>query len=87
METLSGSNVLIVGEAPGIPELRERLITKGANVQVVSVDVRRRRIGLAPEGSRVEGTRGDYAAYVKQQQREEESGFKPFAAALKKLKK
>jgi hypothetical protein len=37
METLSGSNVLIVGEAPGIPELRERLITKGANVQVVSV--------------------------------------------------
>ena len=37
METISGSNVLIVGEAPGIPELRERLIEKGANVQVVSV--------------------------------------------------
>ncbi len=56
-------------------------------VQVTSVDPRRHRIGLAPEGSRVEGTRGDYAAYVKQQQREDEAGFKPFAAALQKLKK
>jgi ribosomal protein S1 len=60
---------------------------KEVKVQVVSVDPRRHRIGLAPEGSRVEGTRGDYAAYVKQQQREEDAGFKPFAAALQKLKK
>ena len=34
---LPGSNILIVGEAPGTLELRERLITSGANVQVVSV--------------------------------------------------
>ena len=37
MPSLSGSNVLIVGEAPGTLELRERLIDAGANVQVVSV--------------------------------------------------
>ena len=34
---LPGSNILIVGEAPGTLELRERLIASGANVQVVSV--------------------------------------------------
>jgi hypothetical protein len=34
---LSGSNILIVGEAPGTLDLRERLIASGANVQVVSV--------------------------------------------------
>ena len=34
---LSGSNILIVGEAPGTLEVRERLIASGANVQVVSV--------------------------------------------------
>ncbi len=37
MPSLSGSNILIVGDAPGTPELRERLIDSGANVQVVSV--------------------------------------------------
>jgi small subunit ribosomal protein S1 len=60
---------------------------KEVKVQVVGVDPRRRRISLAPEGSRVEGTRGDYAAYLKQQRRDEEAGFKPFAAALQKLKR
>jgi hypothetical protein len=37
MSSLSGSNILIVGEAPGTLELRERLIESGANVHVVSV--------------------------------------------------
>jgi hypothetical protein len=37
MKTLSGSNVLIIGDAPGTPELRAQLIMCGANVQVVSV--------------------------------------------------
>jgi predicted RNA-binding protein with RPS1 domain len=60
---------------------------KQVTVQVVGVDPRRRRISLAPEGSRVEGTRGDYAAYVKQQRKDEAVGFKPFAAALQKLKR
>jgi predicted RNA-binding protein with RPS1 domain len=60
---------------------------KEVRVQVVSVDPRRQRIGLAPEGSLVEGTKSDYNAFLKQQQRDEEVGFKPFAAALQKLKK
>jgi predicted RNA-binding protein with RPS1 domain len=60
---------------------------KEVKVQVVGVDLRRKRISLAPEGSRVEGTRGDYAAYLKQQRKEEAAGFKPFAAALQKLKR
>jgi hypothetical protein len=37
MPNLSSSNILIIGEAPGTLELRERLIASGANVQVVSV--------------------------------------------------
>ena len=37
MSSLSGSNILIVGEAPGKIELRERLINFGANVHVVSI--------------------------------------------------
>ena len=37
MSSLSGLNILIVGEAPGTLELRERLIDSGANVHVVSV--------------------------------------------------
>jgi hypothetical protein len=37
MKTLSGSNVLIIGDMPGIPEPRGQLILCGANVQVVSV--------------------------------------------------
>ena len=60
---------------------------KEVRVQVVQVDPRRRRISLAPEGSRVEGTKSDYAAYVKQQSREAEARFTPFAAALEKLKR
>ena len=60
---------------------------KEVRVQVMQVDPRRRRISLAPEGSRVEGTKSDYAAYVKQQSREAEAKFTPFAAALSKLKR
>jgi hypothetical protein len=37
MSSLTGSNILIVGEAPGTLELREHLIESGANVHVVSV--------------------------------------------------
>ena len=60
---------------------------KEVRVQVVQVDPRRKRISLAPEGSRVEGTKSDYAAYVKQQSRQDEAKFTPFAAALEKLKR
>ena len=43
MANPSGSNVLIVGDAPGVGRLRERLTASGANVAVVTV----------AEGSRV----------------------------------
>jgi ribosomal protein S1 len=60
---------------------------KEVKVQVVGVDPKRRRISLAPEGSRVEGTRGDFQAYVKQQRREPEAtGFNALASALSKIK-
>jgi small subunit ribosomal protein S1 len=61
---------------------------KEVKVQVVGIDPKRRRISLAPEGSRVEGTRGDYQAYLKQQRREPETtGLGTMAAALAKLKR
>jgi hypothetical protein len=37
MTNPSGSNVLIVGDAPGAGRLRDRLVASGANVEVVSV--------------------------------------------------
>ena len=61
---------------------------KEVRVQVVGVDPKRRRISLAPEGSQIEGTRGDYQAYVKSQRKETEAeGFSALAAALSKLKR
>jgi ribosomal protein S1 len=61
---------------------------KTVRVQVVGIDPKRRRISLAPEGSQIEGTRGDYQAYLKQQRRETEaSGFNALASALSKLKR
>jgi len=52
-------------------------------VQVVSVDHRRRRISLAAEGSNLEGSRADYRSYKSSHK---DSGFHPFAAALKNLR-
>ncbi|HXT50076.1 MAG TPA: S1 RNA-binding domain-containing protein [Thermoanaerobaculia bacterium] len=62
---------------------------KEVKVQVVGVDAKRRRISLAPEGSQIEGTRGDYQAYLKQQRRETEAagGFNALASALSKIKR
>ena len=62
---------------------------KQVRVQVMGVDPKRRRISLAPEGSQIEGTRGDYQAYQKQQRREAEAagGLNALAAALSKLKR
>ena len=50
MTNPSGSNVLIVGDAPGAGRIRERLIASGANVSVVSVAqvaARQKRIDTA----------------------------------------
>ncbi len=61
---------------------------KVVRVQVMGVDPKRRRISLAPEGSRVEGTRGDYQTYLKQQRRDSEAtGFNALASALSKLRR
>ncbi len=60
---------------------------KEVRVQVVGVDQKRRRISLAPEGSQIEGTRGDYQNYLKQQRRDSDTGLNALAAALSKLKR
>jgi predicted RNA-binding protein with RPS1 domain len=57
---------------------------KEVKVMVMSVDPRRRRIALAPEGAAVGGSRHDYIDYVKQQERE---GFGSLADAFRKLKR
>ncbi|HET9765412.1 MAG TPA: S1 RNA-binding domain-containing protein [Thermoanaerobaculia bacterium] len=62
---------------------------KEVRVQVVGVDAKRRRISLAPEGSQIEGTRGDYQTYLKQQRREADTagGFNALASALSKIRR
>lgn len=54
-------------------------------VQIMQLDPRRRRISLGLEGSKAEGSKADYRAYVKQQ-RDEGPGLGALAAAFEKLK-
>ena len=63
-----------------------RLYSPGHEMQVViaSVDVKKRRLSLAPPGARLEGTRNDYRNY-KQKQHETGSGLNAMAAAFGKL--
>jgi predicted RNA-binding protein with RPS1 domain len=56
---------------------------KEVKVQVVSVDRRRRRISLGLEGSNLEGSRSDYKAFKSSQK---DTGFHPFAEALKNFR-
>ena len=59
---------------------------KELSVQILRVDPRRRRISLALEGSRTEGSRSDYKDYVKGQKSSDSSeGFNALAAAFEKL--
>jgi ribosomal protein S1 len=58
---------------------------KQIRVQVVTVDARRQRIGLALEGSSVEGSRVDYQSYVRSHKSETEQGFNALADAFRKL--
>jgi small subunit ribosomal protein S1 len=81
----------------GLLPTSEMQVPRGANpnrvfapgqkvgVQVVGVDPRRKRISLAREGSKVEGSRSDYQSYLKQQ-KAQASGMGALAAALSKLK-
>lgn len=54
-------------------------------VQVVSIDSRRRRISLAPKGARLGGSKSDFEAYKKVAQEEEDGGFNALEAAFRKL--
>ena len=58
---------------------------KEVRVQVVGIDPKRRRISLAPEGSQIEGTRGDYQSFLKAQRSDSDTGLGAMAAALSKL--
>ncbi len=59
---------------------------KDVQVQIVSVDSRRQRISLTLEGSTLEGSRGDYQAFVRDQhQAEPTQGFNALADAFRKL--
>ena len=65
-----------------------RLYSPGqkVTVQVTGIDKRRKRISLAREGSRIEGSRADYQAYRKRQQETGGKGMGALAHALAKLR-
>jgi ribosomal protein S1 len=65
-----------------------RLYSPGQKVmvQVVTVDTRRKRVSLAREGTKIEGSRNDYQTYMKRQQKEGREGMTSIAAAFAKLK-
>ncbi|MEM7049774.1 MAG: S1 RNA-binding domain-containing protein [Acidobacteriota bacterium] len=92
---------IFINLAPGLTGLlpnSETGLPRGANisrayspgqkvqVQVVSIDRRRKRISLAREGSKVEGSRADYQAYMKSQKASEAKGMSAMEAAFAKLK-
>ena len=61
---------------------------KEVSVQIVSIDPKRQRISLAPEGWALEGTRRDYKTYVKDQQRSGPTAeFRALADAFRKLQR
>lgn len=53
-------------------------------VQIVSIDPRRRRISLAPKGARLGGSRSDYENYKRASSSETGSGFNALEAAFRK---
>ncbi|MGH9380680.1 MAG: 30S ribosomal protein S1 [Thermoanaerobaculia bacterium] len=57
---------------------------KRVKVQVLKVEPRKRRIGLAREGAQLGGSEADYRAYVRRQ-KQTEGGFTPLAEALQRL--
>lgn len=60
---------------------------QNVDIQVLSIDTRRKRISLGQKGSRVEATKADLQAYRKQQkEQEEEAPSGAMAAAFARLK-
>lgn len=74
------------GLAKGARPEREFPVGKKVKVQVVSVDSRRRRISLAREGSRLEGSHADYREYVQKTRSSRDGGLNSLAAAFEKLR-
>ena len=58
---------------------------QGIKVQISSIDAKKRRISLAPIGSKLEGTKADYQEYKKST--DSGSGLGAMAAAFAKLNK
>jgi predicted RNA-binding protein with RPS1 domain len=58
---------------------------KEISVQILAVDPRRKRISLAPEGSKTEGTRADFESFKKQG--DAGDGFNALALALEKARR
>jgi small subunit ribosomal protein S1 len=58
---------------------------KEISVQILAVDPRRKRISLAPEGSKTEGSRADFESFKKQG--DSGDGFNALAAALEKARR
>jgi ribosomal protein S1 len=54
-------------------------------VQIVSIDPRRRRISLAPKGTMLGGSKSDFEAYKKVSQADENAGFNALEAAFRKI--
>lgn len=55
------------------------------DVQIVSIDLRRRRIGLAPKGAKLGGSKSDFEAYKKDSQDDRSTGFNALEAAFRKI--
>jgi len=91
-----GAFVTLEPGLTGLLPTSEMQVPRGANparifapgqkisVQVVGVDPRRKRISLAREGSKVEGSRADLQNFMKQQKSAE--GMSAMAAAFAKMK-
>jgi len=59
---------------------------KEVDIQIMSLDLRRRRLSLAPQGSQVEGSRTDFQDYqTRQNEDTPETSFNAMAAALRKF--
>jgi len=60
-------------------------VGREVEIQIVSIDPRRRRIGLAPKGTKLGGSRSDFENFKKDARQDQESGFNALEAAFRKI--
>lgn len=60
-------------------------VGREVDVQIVSIDSRRRRIGLAPKGAKLGGSRSDFENYKKDVAQDQAGGFNALEAAFRKI--